>query len=111
MSLKLKSQRANVFEADDKEASVNNNIVYYICGYLILMLKKGCQSCLDTLECGVDALPINFTAHQLTESKDKGNLRFLNWNVFKLLSVVEKSVLDAYESGEIFQEISIHCIH
>ena len=57
-----------------------------------------CQSCLDTLECGVDALPINFTAHQLTESKDKGNLRYVNWNVFKLLSVVEKSVLGAYES-------------
>lgn len=59
---------------------------------------------MGTLECGVDALSINFTAHLLTESKDKGNLRYVKWNVLKLLSVVEKSVLDTCKSGDIFYD-------
>ena len=62
--------------------------------------------CLNTLECGVDELPINFTAHQLTEAKDKGNLRYAKWNVFKLLSVVETAVLRLCDSQKIFEQNS-----
>ena len=57
---------------------------------------------MESSECGVDAFPINFRAYQFTESKDKGNPRYEKWNVFKLLSVVEKPVLNACISDDVF---------
>lgn len=56
---------------------------------------------------GINALPDNFTAHNLTDFKDRGNTRFPSLNALKLLSIVERAVLDVSKLGK-FMEIGHH---
>ena len=95
--------QANLNEFD--EATRNDNVAYYICGYLVLRFKRGkkhCSCCAQTLDTGIEKLPANFTAHQFTALKNQGNLRFPSSSMYTLLSKVEELITDFRIEGDIF---------
>ena len=96
---------ADGHDLDNREFSVNDNIVYYMCGYLVRCSRKAkhqCKHCLATLDVSYDVLPKDFTADYLTKLKNKGGLAFASTNLFKLISVVEGILCNVVKSDEVF---------
>lgn len=88
-------------------ATRNDNVVYYICGYLVLKInrqKHSCDACRKTLCVSeLSDLPEGFKASDFTRLKSKGYLTLPSHNVFKLLSRTEMFISDFCDTGEIFE--------
>ena len=67
-------------------------------------VKKRCDACIETISCGLDKLPENFTAADLTAYKSKGWLTFSTSNLFYLMSRAEFLFLDFCEMGDDFKD-------
>lgn len=79
MKVELEEANRNILDA----ATRNDNVVYYIGGYLVYQFKTGkkhCEKCLETMDTGLEMLPEDFTAHEFTKLKSKGSLRFPSTN-------------------------------
>ena len=84
-------------ENESEPATKSDNIIYYIVGYLVLRYKRRkdnrrCPSCLSSMDCGLKNLPEDFSAHQFTELKTRGGLRFAGTDLFHLIRMVEEEV-------------------
>ncbi len=100
-------------ELAGKEFSVNDNIIYYMCGYLVRSCRKAkhpCKECLTTLDVSYDILPKNFTTNYLTQLKNKGGLAFCSSNLFQLTSIVEGILCNLVKSDEVFVTDSFQSI-
>lgn len=114
----LKGMITELENADKKatdSATKNDNVVYYVAGYLILRYKKkrhanGCAECLASMESGLDKLPENFTAQTLTALKNRGGLRLPSTSMYSLLQQVEKAIQQKVDSGTIFHQSAFQSI-
>lgn len=79
--------------------------------------KHACKSCLETINLDLDLLPEVITKENLTLMKTKGRLKLASNNFFKLISIVESTVMsfciidniyirNAFE--KVMEEISQH---
>ncbi|KAK4028030.1 hypothetical protein OUZ56_017193 [Daphnia magna] len=75
-------------------ASTSDNVIFYIGGYMVNKIQKRskCMTCIDSVKGGLESLPKDFAAQDLTELKSKGYLKFASLNLFMLLKVVEKEI-------------------
>lgn len=101
----LKNMVIELHEANSTagtEATRNENVVYYVAGYLILRFKRkkcanSCTSCLISMETGLEQLPDSFSANEFTKLKNRGGLRFPS--TFALLKIVEQVINDFCRNG------------
>ena len=71
-------------------ATKNDNVVYYVTGYLLARLKRRirdtCLECVATMEGELDDFSdVGFTPHKFTELKSRGYLKFPTTNMFALI--------------------------
>lgn len=107
----LKGIRVEIEEQNNlspSQASISDNLVYYISGYLVSKCKSRCKckDCVLSVDTGLEALPKDFSAKDLTVLKNRGNLRFASSNLYNLLAKVEKHILAKIAAGEIFERSS-----
>lgn len=87
-------------------STMNEKIIYYICGYINRKhskKKNGCTECVESISSAFGELPDNFTAQHLTVNKTKGGLKFASTSLFKLVNTVEQHFLDFCRSGRVFK--------
>lgn len=90
----------------NSSTQVSHNIVYYIGGYLVYSFgrkKNQCSCCLKSMaaESGSN-LPENMTAQTLTKLKSKGWLKWASVELFTLLTIREKTIINFVNEGLIF---------
>ena len=91
----------------------NENVVYYVAGYVILKFYKGkkfCDECAASLQATLEQLPDDFTAPEFTDLKNKGKLKFASCNMFNLMLKTENIITEFCINGRIsdnfaFQDI------
>ena len=89
-----------------KDVTVNDKVVYYICGYLYRSFarsRNSCALCCESMNWGFEDLPENFNATDLTKFKTKGGLKFCSTAMFELMSRVEFYFLDFCITGDVFK--------
>lgn len=87
-------------------ASMNEKIIYYICGFLVrkyVSKNRCCAACAESITSAFGALPENFTAQHLVMNKNKGGLKFASTPLFRLICVAEGTFLDYLREGKIFK--------
>ena len=89
-------------------ASINDQVVYYISGYLASRKKLHCAECRSSLG-DLEDLKVS-SAADLTRRKSHGKLTYASSNFYRLLSKVEEKVLDFYRKGRIFEANAFHSI-
>jgi hypothetical protein len=102
-SMKVELDKAN--ESVTEVATRNDNVVYYVVGYLIcrfIKTRKHCSDCRQTMESSLSNLPEGFTASEFTKLKNKGKLRFASTNLFQLMKQVELIITDFCIEGDIY---------
>lgn len=101
--IQVELEEQNCTQNPDK-ASMSDNLVYYIAGYLVFKCKSRCkcEACKKSVDTGLETLPPEFTAKDLTVLKNRGNLRFASTNMYRLLLKVENLILAKINAGEIF---------
>ncbi len=73
--------------------TINDNVVYYICGYLIHKYRKySCKHCLSTINLDLDLLPETLTFERLTLIRSRGWLKLASTDFFRLISHVESKL-------------------
>lgn len=102
----MKSELLHSFEMDDV-ASKNDNVVFYIGGYLLSRYyrrnKNTCSSCVLTMDGSMDDFTCDeFSARKFTELKSRGKLKFPTTNMFALLKKIEYEVGVFCNSGQIY---------
>lgn len=81
-------------ETSTKNGTITDNIVYYMCGYMIFKYRKmACKQCLETINLDLELLPEVITKEKLTLMKTKGKLKLASNNFFRLVSHVEAILL------------------
>ena len=97
----------------DRGATINDNIVYFIGGYIAKTTKKkrlSCKFCAPTLGDFENAISDIISASEFTRNKNVGKLTFCTSNLYRLLSIVENAFLKCYKSGLLFERNAFHDI-
>lgn len=110
-NMKVELKKENVGEA--KRSNRNENVVYYVTGYVISKFLKGNKFFplyALSIQTAVDDLPENFTSVEFTSLKSKGKLKFASSHLFALMKKVELLISDFCSRGQInhsfaFQDI------
>ncbi|KZS19710.1 Uncharacterized protein APZ42_013770 [Daphnia magna] len=100
-----KVQVETELQNSSQTASTSDNVIFYIGGYMVNKIQKRskCMTCIDSVKGGLESLPKDFAAQDLTELKSKGYLKFASLNLFMLLKVVEKEIQKKIYIGQIFR--------
>ena len=97
----------------DRGATINDNIVYFIGGYIAKTTNKkriSCKFCAPTLGDFENAISDIISASEFTRNKNVGKLTFCTSNLYRLLSIVENAFLKCYNSGLLFERNAFHDI-
>ncbi len=87
------------------KGTITDNVVYYICGYLIHKYRKySCKNCLATINLDPDLLPEDLTVERLTLLKTKGRLKLASHDFFRLISHVEYTLQEYCLLDDILQK-------
>lgn len=99
-------------------ATIDDNIVYYLCGYLVHSFRQKskknnstvCKGCLNSVDVSQEILPVGFDAQRLTLVKKKGKLAFASANLFRLISRVEFEFMKLVNENKIFVRDAFYAI-
>ncbi len=105
----LSGMSTELYKANEQasKATKNDNVVFYIAGYLLVRYnrrtKNRCSDCVQTMDGCIDDFPDEgFCPQKFTELKSRGFLKFPTTNLFALLKKLETEVVTFCESGQIY---------
>ncbi|EFX76907.1 hypothetical protein DAPPUDRAFT_106662 [Daphnia pulex] len=70
---------------------------------IVVEKRFKCKSGFESVKGGLESMPKDFTAKDLTELKSNGYLKFTTLHLFKLLKAVEKEIQRKLDIGQMFR--------